>query len=98
MLVATWVITFVLIVGVGIYAGTKITNSKQWSGSDHQRRGRNHRGSRVGAQRNEQQTERGLPDHHRELYRRIHRHRHVPGREGSSLTSYGLFRKEGYDV
>ena len=34
MLVATWVITFVLIVGIGVYAGTKITNSKQWTGSD----------------------------------------------------------------
>ena len=35
MLIATWIITFVLIVGVGIYAGTKITQSNQWSGSDH---------------------------------------------------------------
>lgn len=35
MLIATWIITFVLIVGVGIYAGTKITQANQWSGSDH---------------------------------------------------------------
>ncbi len=35
MLVATWIITFVLIVGIGVYAGTKITQSNQWSGSDH---------------------------------------------------------------
>ncbi len=28
------VITFVLIIGVGIYAGTKITSSSQWSGGD----------------------------------------------------------------
>ena len=35
MLIATWIITFVLIIGVGIYAGTKITQSNQWSGSDH---------------------------------------------------------------
>ena len=34
MLVATWIITFVLIIGVGIYAGTKITSSSQWSGGD----------------------------------------------------------------
>lgn len=34
MLIATWIITFVLIVGIGVYAGTKITNSGQWSGSD----------------------------------------------------------------
>lgn len=34
MLVLTWIITFVLIVGVGIYAGTKIQNSSQWSGGD----------------------------------------------------------------
>lgn len=35
MLIATWIISFVLIIGVGIYAGTKITQSSQWSGSDH---------------------------------------------------------------
>ena len=29
MLIATWIITFVLIVGIGVYAGTKITNSGQ---------------------------------------------------------------------
>ena len=34
MLVATWIITFVLIIRVGIYAGTKITSSSQWSGGD----------------------------------------------------------------
>lgn len=34
MLIATWIITFVLIVGVGIYAGTKITKSNQWNGGD----------------------------------------------------------------
>ena len=34
MLVATWIITFILIIGVGIYSGTKISNSNQWSGSD----------------------------------------------------------------
>ena len=34
MLVATWIITFVLIVGIGVYAGSKITKSNQWSGSD----------------------------------------------------------------
>lgn len=34
MLIATWIITFALIVGFGIYAGTKITNSGQWSGND----------------------------------------------------------------
>lgn len=34
MLIATWIITFVLIVGIGVYAGTKITNSGQWSGND----------------------------------------------------------------
>ena len=35
MLIATWIITFGVFVGVGIYAGTKITQSNQWSGSDH---------------------------------------------------------------
>lgn len=34
MLIATWAITFVLIIGVGIYSGTKIKNSSQWSGGD----------------------------------------------------------------
>ena len=32
MLIATWIITFVLIIGIGIYAGTKITRANQWSG------------------------------------------------------------------
>ena len=34
MLVATWIITFVLIVAIGVYAGTKITQSNQWNGND----------------------------------------------------------------
>ena len=34
MLVSTWIITFVLIVGIGIYSGTKITHASQWSGGD----------------------------------------------------------------
>lgn len=34
MLIVTWIITFVLIVGVGIYSGTKITHASQWSGGD----------------------------------------------------------------
>ncbi|MCI6640691.1 MAG: sodium:solute symporter family protein [Pygmaiobacter massiliensis] len=34
MLIATWIITFVLIVGLGVYAGTKIANASQWSGAD----------------------------------------------------------------
>lgn len=34
MLLASWIITFLLIVGLGIYAGTRITQSDQWNGSD----------------------------------------------------------------
>lgn len=34
MLVAVWGITFMLIVGVGIYAGTKVKSANQWSGGD----------------------------------------------------------------
>ena len=34
MLIGTWIVTFVLIIGVGIYAGTKITQANQWSGGD----------------------------------------------------------------
>ena len=34
MLVAVWIITFCLIIGIGVYAGTKITSSNQWSGGD----------------------------------------------------------------
>lgn len=34
MLIATWVITFSLIVGIGIFAGTKIKSANQWSGGD----------------------------------------------------------------
>lgn len=34
MLVLTWVVAFVAIVAIGIYAGTKITSSNQWSGGD----------------------------------------------------------------
>lgn len=32
MLVAVWIITFCLIIGIGIYAGTKIKSANQWSG------------------------------------------------------------------
>jgi Na+/proline symporter len=35
MLIASWVLTFSLIIGIGIYAGRKIKNSDQWSGGDH---------------------------------------------------------------
>ena len=34
MLIATWVVTFVIIVGIGVYSGTKIKSSSQWSGGD----------------------------------------------------------------
>lgn len=34
MLIITWVITFTLIIGVGIYAGTKVKSANQWSGGD----------------------------------------------------------------
>lgn len=34
MLIATWIITFVAIIGIGVYAGTKITQSGQWNGND----------------------------------------------------------------
>lgn len=34
MLVAVWVVTFMLIVGVGVYAGTKVKSANQWSGGD----------------------------------------------------------------
>mgnify|MGYP003209785059 FL=1 len=34
MLLASWIITFLLIIGFGIYAGTRITKSDQWNGSD----------------------------------------------------------------
>lgn len=34
MLIATWIVTFVLIIGVGIYAGTKVSKASQWSGGD----------------------------------------------------------------
>lgn len=34
MLIATWIVTFVLIVGIGIYSGTKIKSASQWSGGD----------------------------------------------------------------
>ena len=36
MLVAVWIITFCLIIGIGIYAGTKIKSANQWSGGDKQ--------------------------------------------------------------
>ena len=34
MLIAAWIVTFILIIAVGIYAGTKIAHANQWSGSD----------------------------------------------------------------
>lgn len=34
MLIAVWIITFSLIIGVGVYAGTKIKSANQWSGGD----------------------------------------------------------------
>lgn len=34
MLITTWIVTFALIIAVGIYAGTKIAHADQWSGSD----------------------------------------------------------------
>ena len=34
MLVAIWIITFCLIIGIGVYAGTKIKSANQWSGGD----------------------------------------------------------------
>ena len=34
MSIATWIVTFILIIAVGIYAGTKIAHANQWSGSD----------------------------------------------------------------
>lgn len=34
MLIATWVVTFTLIVGIGIFAGTKVKSAGQWSGGD----------------------------------------------------------------
>ena len=34
MLIATLIVTFILIIAVGIYAGTKIAHANQWSGSD----------------------------------------------------------------
>lgn len=34
MLIAMWIITFSLIIGAGLYAGTKVKNVGQWSGGD----------------------------------------------------------------
>lgn len=34
MLIATWIITFAIIVGIGVYSGTKIKSANQWSGGD----------------------------------------------------------------
>ena len=34
MLIITWLITFIVVVGIGVYAGTKIKSSNQWSGGD----------------------------------------------------------------
>lgn len=34
MLVAVWIVVFALIVGIGLYAGTKVTKSSEWNGGD----------------------------------------------------------------
>ncbi len=34
MLIATWLIVFAIIIGLGIYTGTKIKDADQWSGAD----------------------------------------------------------------
>ena len=34
MLIISWIVTFTIIVGFGIYAGSKIKSSNQWSGGD----------------------------------------------------------------
>ncbi|MGE4277497.1 MAG: sodium:solute symporter [Lawsonibacter sp.] len=34
MLIATWIIAFVIIVGIGIFSGKAISSSDQWSGAD----------------------------------------------------------------
>lgn len=34
MLILTWEVTFVLIISIGVYAGTGVKSSKQWSGGD----------------------------------------------------------------
>lgn len=34
MLVAVWIVTFMLIIGIGVYAGTKVKSASQWSGGD----------------------------------------------------------------
>lgn len=34
MLIITWIVAFVLIIGIGIFAGTRIKSSNQWSGGD----------------------------------------------------------------
>ena len=34
MLIISWMVTFLFIIGLGIYAGSKIKDSKQWSGGD----------------------------------------------------------------
>lgn len=34
MLITTWIVTFLIIIGIGIWAGTKIKSSNQWSGGD----------------------------------------------------------------
>lgn len=34
MLIATWIVTFVIIVGIGVWSGTKIKSANQWSGGD----------------------------------------------------------------
>lgn len=35
MLIVAWVVTFLLIVGIDMYAGTKVKTSEDWNGSDH---------------------------------------------------------------
>lgn len=35
MLIAVWLLTIIIIVGIGVYCGTKVKNSAQWSGGDH---------------------------------------------------------------
>lgn len=34
MLIITWIVAFILIIGIGIFAGTRISSSNQWSGGD----------------------------------------------------------------
>ena len=34
MLIATWIVTFFIIVGNGVWSGSKINSVTQWSGGD----------------------------------------------------------------